>query len=143
MQNTDIIINRKDSTIIITKSFMKKSEKFGSPEYYALRQACNENPTFKIDVKVSRKRASENTTHKKKKPTPSIKTMKLYISNYPDAEKRMEAFNRVMILSEIQKSPYNFIRNWFIKYYPSFENTEADANGILLPNNKAENKEIA
>lgn len=43
-----IMINRKNRSITISKSFEKKARVFGSPEYITLTSAQKDNPNYRL-----------------------------------------------------------------------------------------------
>ena len=57
---TGIVVNYTKHTIEITKSFEDKARKFGSEEYKNLREARQDNPTFRIVIKSTPKTENKN-----------------------------------------------------------------------------------
>ena len=51
---TNIIINAKERTIVITKKMAQAASRFGSDEYKELRAAMNDNPTYKVVVRTTK-----------------------------------------------------------------------------------------
>ena len=49
---TNITINTKNNTLVITKKFEKAASKFGSPEYKELKEARADFPNFKVVVRT-------------------------------------------------------------------------------------------
>ena len=47
--------------------------------------------------------------------------MEKYISVYENAKELEEAVERAKILSADAKSPYAYVRKWFIKQFPDYE----------------------
>ena len=50
-----IRINNSKREIVITKAFAKKAEQFKSDEYYELKEAKADNPTYKVVVRKAPK----------------------------------------------------------------------------------------
>jgi hypothetical protein len=61
MSNTNgIEVIYAKRTIVITKSFEEKARKFGSDEYKNLKEARQDNPTFRIVIKSTSKADNKN-----------------------------------------------------------------------------------
>lgn len=54
-----IKIDEMRKTLVITAGFKKKASVFNSEEYTLLRQAKNENPGFKVEVRKTKRKNSE------------------------------------------------------------------------------------
>ena len=51
---TNININIKNRTIVVSKAFATKASRFGSEEYTLLKQAPSENPNYRVEIKSTR-----------------------------------------------------------------------------------------
>ena len=65
--------------------------------------------------------------------------MEKHISQCRDAKERLERFNKIKALSQIQNSPYQYVVNWFNDNYAnSAEQPRFDTDGFLIVKTKAE-----
>ena len=84
-----IKIDEMRKTLVITAGFKKKASVFNSEEYTLLRQAKNENPGFKVEVRKAKRKNSPKLT---------LDFMRRYIDDLPDTEKKVnhkKAFNEM------------------------------------------------
>ena len=134
----NVIIDRKNRTITITKAYNAKASKYGTDEYYELSEIQNAHIGYRINVK--------NPTHKK---LPLGKITYEQIEKYIKAhDKNDEIWNEYLKLRgktdineyedenedelEIKVTASFFeIKKWFAKKYPD-----------LLEDAKARKKEI-
>ncbi len=85
-----IKIDEMRKTLVITAGFKKKASVFNSEEYTLLRQAKNENPGFKVEVRKAKRKNSPKLT---------LDFMRRYIDDLPDTEKKVnhkKAFNEML-----------------------------------------------
>ena len=80
-----VTVNRKNKTLEASKAFLKKASVFGSSEYYMLRDATNENPTYEVMPRPSKKKSYNGLTFER---------MEDYIKQQPDSEHLLQAFHR-------------------------------------------------
>ena len=115
-----IRINRKASTIEITKSFDKAASRFGTDEYNALLQARKDHPGYRVVVKS----VAKSRDHFKGL---TYDFMERYIASHDNDGKNMEMFNDLRATSEeavnlgVDAASYGEIKAWFFKTYPEFE----------------------
>ena len=112
-----IKIDEMRKTLVITAGFKKKASVFNSEEYTLLRQAKNENPGFKVEVR---------TTKRKNSPKLTLDFMRRYIDDLPDTNEKItnkEAFNEMSgkLKDEEHRTHYATIRSWFVKTFPTYE----------------------
>lgn len=112
-----IKIDEMRKTLVITAGFKKKASVFNSEEYTLLRQAKNENPGFKVEVRK---------TKRKNSPKLTLDFMRRYIDDLPDTNEKItnkEAFNEMSgkLKDEEHRTHYATIRSWFVKTFPTYE----------------------
>ena len=112
-----IKIDEARKTLVITAGFKKKTSVFNSEEYTLLRQAKNENPGFKVEVRK---------TKRKNSPKLTLDFMRRYIDDLPDTNEKItnkEAFNEMSgkLKDEEHRTHYATIRSWFVKTFPTYE----------------------
>ena len=120
MTNT-ININNKKNAIEITKAFEKAASRFGSQEYNLLREACNDNPNFRV---VVIKRKSSSVSFKGL----TYEYMEKYIMAHDDEEKTIMAkFEDLRGTSADAEEAfadsltYGEIKAWFLDTYPAIK----------------------
>ena len=115
---TNITINAKDNTIVITKAFAKKASRFESPEYKALQRARNDYPNFSIEVR---------TAPKKKDSFKGLTYayMEKYIAKHDDAEQTiMKEYEMLRGIGEeaesamAESASYGEMKEWFLNKFP-------------------------
>ena len=108
---TNIIINRNNRTIVISKAFEKKASKYGSEEYKALVEAQRDNAGFRVEVK-------ENS----RKPDPrskiTLEEMRSYIELHDNEEKSEMAEFEAQLNSKAHKQSFFSVQKWFANRYP-------------------------
>ena len=115
---TTIIINAKNRTIELTKTFAKNATKFGSPEYNELKEARIDYPSFKVVTVVKK-------TARPKFKGLTYEYMEMYITKHDDEEKSIMGEYRVLRAQTKEaeeglavSASYNEIKNWFFEKYP-------------------------
>lgn len=112
MKKTAIEVNAIENSIIVSKAFYKKASAFGSAEYIALREAMQDNPTFKIIFKTIEKKTYNGLTFEK---------MMDYIKTQPDSDKMLIKFAAVQRIAKAKGSLYPLTKKWFLNAYPDFK----------------------
>ena len=111
---TAIRINSTKREIVITKAFAKKAEQFKSDEYNALRDAKNENPTYKVVVrKTSKKDTLKGLNYD---------FMKQYIERHEgENSSAMAEFTKMTVRDEdnLATLSYGEVKKWFLEQYPT------------------------
>lgn len=127
---TNITLNRKNRTIIISKAFEKKASKYGSDEYNELTNAQKENKGFRVVVKATSKPSS---------PTDklTIADIERYIKYHEGEESQaMKDFKAMRNGKANGETAYNSnyfeIKEWFMVKY-----------GFKNPSKKTLEKEVA
>lgn len=114
---TTITINRKQRTIEISKAFEKAASRFGSDEYNMLRQACNDNPNFRVIVSKRK-----NTSSSFKGLT--FEYMEKYIASHDEDGSIMANYKDLRAKSDAaveacaESFTYREIKDWFLDQYP-------------------------
>ena len=115
---TNITINEKNNTIVITKAFAKKASRFDSPEYKALQRARNDYPNFSVEVR---------TAPKKKDSFKGLTYayMEKYIAKHDDADQTiMKEYEMLRGISEeaeelmAEALSYGEMKEWFLNKFP-------------------------
>lgn len=129
MKNAAIRYDFLTNTLYVTKSYLDKAGIFGSPEYKEIKKYRDDNANMKIEV------VKRTTTKADNRPaTVKYADMEHFIKQFPKEQQKslLERYNKVKALSKTHRSPYKFVLDWFLDYFPLY-NTEAafDENGNL------------
>ena len=115
MKKSHIIANHEDQTLIVTKALYKKASIVGSPEYYELRRAVNENKEYSIVIKSVDKKTYHGLT---------FEIMEKYIETQPDSEKILVKFAAVKRIAKAKGSLYPLTKKWFLNTFPAYKENE-------------------
>ena len=119
--NYDIISN----TLTITAVFAKKASQIGTQEYSTMMILRRDNPGLIVKKAECANRTPVANAVK-------FADMEYYISLFP-LEKRdtlMKMYKTMRVLSKTHASPYQFVRDWFLDYFPYFNaDPTFDENG--------------
>ena len=112
-----IKIDEMRKTLVITAGFKKKASVFNSEEYTLLRQAKNENPGFKVEVRK---------TKRKNSPKLTLDFMRRYIDDLPDTKEKVahkKVFNEISgkLKDPEHRTRYGTIQSWFVKTFPTYK----------------------
>ena len=117
------------NTLYVTKSYLDKAGIFGSPEYKEIKKYRDDNANMKIEVVKRAAAKSDN-----RPVTAKYTDMEHFISQFPKEQREslMERYNKVKALSKTHRSPYKFVLDWFLDYFPLYNSDAAfDENGNL------------
>jgi len=117
------------NTLYVTKSYLDKAGIFGSPEYKEIKKYRDDNANMKIEVVKRAAAKSDN-----RPATVKYADMEHFIKQFPKEQREslMERYNKVKALSKTHRSPYKFVLDWFLDYFPLYNSDAAfDENGNL------------
>ena len=123
MNNSTIKIT-KNNNGLVTKVFAENAKIFGSSEFKAWREFLEVFPNAKMVVEKKNNNSNLNLTYK---------NMEIYIKD--EKPELLKEFVKIKNISKIQRSPYNYVLNWFKKQFPEFAPNEDEEN--------AENQNVA
>ncbi len=133
-----ITVNLIEKTIEVSETFYKKATNPKTAEYRDLRAAMIENPTFDVVLKKSDKKTYNGL---------DFDRMKEYIETQPNSEANLKELERVMEIAEAKGAKYPLTKQWFLKTFPEYKNSEVSAKEIGTTQNNSENitniKEVA
>ena len=111
----------KNDTIEITKTFAQKAARIGSPEYYELLKARQENPSCTVEIKQTKSKDSFKGL--------TYEYMAKYIKAHDDKEgSNMAVFNELRGKGDdaegamADSMSYGEIKLWFLDTYPEIKN---------------------
>ena len=127
---TNYSYNAITNTLTVSAAFLKNAANLHSKEYEIIRTLRADHGEITIVTEERRKSASRAMT---------FKQMEMHIKQCRDANKRLEAFEKVKALSKIQRSPYNYVKTWFMENYANYsEQPVFDEDGFVVVKTKVE-----
>ena len=121
------ITNWETNTFTMTKKFAEEANIIGSEAYHILMEVRSKG--FHIVVRKADK-------PRKACPTRiTFKQMETILSCMDEPDARLAELHAVMDAGKGQNNPYEYVRRWFLKNYPRFnEVPDVDDNGhISIP----------
>ena len=115
------------NTLYVTKAYLDAAGVFGSPEYKEIKKYRDDNAGMKIEVVKRTASKSDN-----RPVTVKYADMEHFIKQFPQERQAslMERYKKVKALSKTHRSPYKFVLDWFLDYFPLYNNDAAfDENG--------------
>lgn len=139
MKNAAIRYDFLTNTLYVTKSYLDKAGIFGSPEYKEIKKYRDDNANMKIEVVKHTAAKTDN-----RPATVKYADMEHFIKQFPQERQKslLECYNKVKALSKTHRSPYKFVLDWFLDYFPLYNSDAAfDENGNLTILKTAEDLE--
>ena len=115
------------NTLYVSKAYLDAAGVFGSPEYKEIKKYRDDNAGMKIEVVKRTASKSEN-----RPVTVKYADMEYFIRQFPQERQDglMERYKKVKALSKTHRSPYKFVLDWFLDYFPLYNGDAAfDENG--------------
>lgn len=109
-----------DTTAQVTKAFMKQAAIFGTDEFKLWREYKKEFPGAKMVTKSITKNPNQKTRRNM-----TFANMETFINTRTDAKDLMDEFETVKKRSKIQKSPYQYVLEWFETKFEGYDDLEA------------------
>lgn len=130
--------NPIDNTLTLSESFAKKASRPNTPEYRMLLQYRTDCPGLMILKK------EKNTKNKHKPDSLTYSSMEHIIGLCEDSKERMKKYQAVRAMSQVQSSPYQFVKRWFDENYANWKSVDLnEQNYTFVPKTRAEMEEAA
>lgn len=127
------------NTLYMNYKFYKKaSTDISSVEYQIFQQVKKDNPNVKIEVKAGRKQTTCNASKRL-----TYANMEKYISVQDNADELMASFEIAKIESKCAPSPYAFVREWFVKQFPNYQECKVFEREKIIAFDKAQENDVA
>ncbi len=110
------------TTLTISASFAKKASRVGSTEYALILKLRKDFPELEI-VEEGKKNGKKKLCYAQ---------MEKFIAMQHNANELKKTFDRIKKLSRVQPMPYLFVKNWFDKQFPYFDNATVDVDGYVV-----------
>lgn len=130
--NTSYSFNQTTLELTISKAFEKNASVYGTEEYKTILNLRRDYPNLRIFVKTQKaaeKKADDKLTYPK---------MRGFIKLCRDADERLVTFDRVLALSKCQRSPYAYVKHWFLENYANYNCNPELKEGYVIPKTRAE-----
>ena len=117
-------------TLTVSPAFLKNASRMDSEEFKIIQK-------LRTDYGMITIQEEKRTTHR----APSLKFSQIerHIKLCRNAQERLEQFEKIKALSQIQTSPYKYVVNWFLDNYANYaEKPEFDADGFVIVKTKDE-----
>lgn len=113
------IVYLNDNEAQVSKAFEKRACIFGTDEFYRWQEYKAMFPNAKMVVK----KINRNPNQKTRRNLTYI-NMEEYIRTFPEAEvkTRLAEFGVIKARSHVQKSPYQYVLNWFLATFQNYDN---------------------
>ena len=121
MRNLQIKITENGNGLV-TKEFAKQANIFGTPEYRVWREFKKENKRARMVTKNIKRNPDKKTCRNM-----TYKNIEVFINAQDNAQNLLEEFQKQLELAQIQKSPYHYVVDWFVKKFPNYTDHEAFA----------------
>ena len=107
------------NTLYVTKAYLDAAGVFGSPEYKEIKKYRDDNAGMKIEVVKRTASKSDN-----RPVTVKYADMEHFIRQFPQEcqEGLLARYKKVKALSKTHRSPYKFVLDWFLDYFPLYNN---------------------
>lgn len=134
MTNNEIkAVRGKDGKVVagqVTKTFRKRANIFGTPEYEKWEQFVTRNQKAKMVV-IKNKKAQPRA---EKKIRPTYEKMINFISTQDNAKTYLEEMQRIKDMTAINGKSYNTIVKWFNNTFENTADYRLTFKGILEEN---------
>ena len=120
MKKTTAIRYIDDNTAQVTKAFMKQASIFGTDEFKLWREYKKEFPSAKMVTKSIKKNPDQKTRRNM-----TFANMEAFIKTQANSKELEEEFKTIKQRSKIQKSPYQYVLEWFEAKFDGYNNLDA------------------
>ena len=120
MKKTTAIRYIDDNTAQVTKAFMKQASIFGTDEFKLWREYKKEFPSAKMVTKSIKKNPDQKTRRNM-----TFANMEAFIKTQANSEELEDEFKTIKQRSKIQKSPYQYVLEWFEAKFDGYDNMDA------------------
>ena len=116
------------NTLYMNYKFAEASGEYGTPEYKLLQKIRKDLPDIKV---VKRAGRNAKTCNANKRLT--YKNMQDYIMAQDNYEPLLASFMLARIESKCAPSPYAFVRDWFVKQFPNYQECKVFESNKVIP----------
>lgn len=115
----NVIRYLNDEEAQVTKAFMKNAAIFGTEEFQKWREYKAIYPKAQMVTKKIKKNPDQ-----KNRRNMTFENMKGFIKTQPNAKALEEEFETIKKRSKIQKSPYQYVLDWFEKKFEGYDDLD-------------------
>ena len=122
-------IDFKTNTFYMNFKFYEKvSKDIFSKEYEIYQKICKDFPQMKLVTRAGRKTKTCNANKRL-----TYANMESYIKVQDNADELMAAFVIAKEESKNKPSPYAFVRDWFVKQFPDYQECKVFEREKIIP----------
>lgn len=122
LKNSGHYYDFNTNTLHLSKKFMDKAKRYGTPECAKMAELIKEFPSAKREIH-----------HPTRKARLSYGMMEIYIIKMPNADANLREFENVKLASRALHNPYKHVLDWFNSVFPHYnELIVKDANGEII-----------
>lgn len=107
------------NTFYMNYKFEKQAKDVFSKEYEILQKVQKDFPDIKVMTRAGRKQTTCNANKRL-----TYKNMQDYIMAQDNYEPLLASFMLARIESKCAPSPYAFVRDWFVKQFPNYQESK-------------------
>lgn len=126
------------NTLYMNYKFANATKVYGSNEYNIMRSITTDFPNIKIVTKAGRKQTTCNASKRL-----TYKNMQEYIMAQDNCEPLLASFMLARIESKCAPSPYAFVRDWFVKQFPNYQECKVFEREKIIAFDKEEENYVA
>lgn len=124
------------NTLYMNYKFANATKEYGTEEYKILQNIRRDLPNIKVVKRAGRKQTTCNASKRL-----TYKNMQEYIRVQENAEQLLASFMLARIESKCAKSPYAFVRDWFVKQFPDYQECKVFDREKIIPFAEAASQE--
>ena len=121
------------NTLYMNHKFAEASSEYGTPEYKLLQNIRRDLPNIKMVKRAGRKQTTCNASKRL-----TYANMEKYISVQDNADELMVFFEKAKVESKKEASPYAFVRDWFVKQFPNYQECKVFEREKIIAFDKAQ-----
>ena len=121
------------NTLYMNYKFAKATKEYGTEEYKILQNIRKDLPNIKMVKRAGRKQTTCNASKRL-----TYANMEKYISVQDNADELMASFEIAKIESKCASSPYAFVREWFVKQFPNYQECKTFEREKIIAFDKAQ-----
>ena len=116
------------NTLYMNYKFANAAKDVFSKEYEIYQKICNDFQNIKVIVRAGRKTKTCNANKRL-----TYANMESYIKVQDNADELMAAFVIAKEESKNKPSPYAFVRDWFVKQFPDYQECKTFERNKVIP----------
>ena len=130
---TNYSFDHSSNTLTVNEAFLKAASRLDTPEYKTMLQLRKDFGSISIVIE----NPSQKTVKAENRLT--FTAMKQFICKCRNAKERLVVYENVCALSKAQRSPYHYVKKWFLDNYANYSATpDFDEEGFVIVKTRAQ-----